>query len=81
MRPIAEHIEYSTSLENLIQPTELHTTQIFSDQSVHIYEVENFIFLGYSVIFLSALAIIKYRQKHMVLVTNMWNFYFNESWS
>jgi len=64
MRSIAEHIEYSTSLENLIQPTELHTTQIFSDQSVHIYEVENFIFLGYSVIFLSALAIIKYRQKH-----------------
>jgi hypothetical protein len=54
-----------------------HTTQILSDDGVRksFYsffdkptwdpQIENYVFLGYSVIFLSALAIIRYRQKHV----------------
>ena len=76
-RPYSEHLKFSTSLENLILPTPMHTTQILSDdamiksfygffeQSRYPAQIENFIFLGYSVIFLSALAIIRYRRNHI----------------
>ena len=76
-RPYYEHIKFSTSLENLILPVPTHTTQILSDDGVRksFYsffdkptwdpQIENYVFLGYSVIFLSALAIIRYRQKHV----------------
>ena len=75
-RPYSDHLKYSTSLENLILPTPMHTTQILSDdamiksfygffeQSRYPAQIENFIFLGYSVIFLSALAVIRYRRTH-----------------
>ena len=75
-RPYSEHLEFSTSLENLILPTPMHTTQILSDdamiksfygffeQSKYTIQIENVIFLGYSVIFLSALAVIRYRRTH-----------------
>ena len=70
---------FSINLENLILPVPEHTTQIISDggaiRSFYAFfdkpfdtyqlQVENLVFLGYSVIFLSALAVIKYRQKHM----------------
>ena len=76
-RPLYEHINFSTNLENLILPTPEHTTQILSDygmiisfysffdKPVHQIQLENLIFLGYSVIFLSALAVIRYRQNHI----------------
>ena len=76
-RPYYEHIKFSTSLENLILPVPTHTTQILSDDGVRksFYsffdkptwdpQIENYVFLGYSVIFLSPLAIIRYRQKHV----------------
>ena len=78
-RPLYEHNLFSINLENLILPTPEHTTQIISDggaiRSFYTFfdkpfdtyqlQVENLVFLGYSVIFLSALAVIKYRQKHM----------------
>ena len=76
-RPYSEHLEFSTSLENLILPTPMHTTQILSDdamiksfygffeQSRYPAQIENFVFLGYSVIFLSALAVIRYRRNHI----------------
>ena len=76
-RPYYEHLKFSTSLENLILPVPTHTTQILSDDGVRksFYsffdkptwdpQIENYVFLGYSVIFLSALAIIRYRQKHV----------------
>ena len=75
-RPYFEHVMFSTSLENLILPTPTHTTQIISDngmiksfysffgQEKYTVQIENYIFLGYSVIFLSALAVIKYRREH-----------------
>ena len=76
-RPLYEHINFSTNLENLILPTPEHTTQILSDYGMIIsfysffdkpvqqIQFENLIFLGYSVIFLSALAVIRYRQNHI----------------
>ena len=76
-RMIDEHINFSANLENLILPVPEHTTQILSDHGiiisfysffdkpVHGLQIENLIFLGYSVIFLSALAIIKYRRNHI----------------
>ena len=76
-RPLSEHIRYSASLENLILPGSVHTTQIISDYGMNIsfYSffdkpvqlggIENMIFLGYSVIFLSALAVIRYRRNHI----------------
>ena len=78
-RPLFEHNMFSINLENLILPTPEHTTQIISDygiiQSFYTFfnvpfdsyqlQIENLVFLGYSVIFLSAPAIIKYRQKHV----------------
>ena len=75
-RLISEHILFSASLESLILPGPDHTTQSLSnyatwisfysffDKTVHGLQVENVIFLGYSVIFLSALAVIKYRRNH-----------------
>ena len=63
-RRLAEHAGYSISLENLILPVPEHTTQILSDIGA-VIQIENYVFLGYSVIFLSALAVIKYRQKHV----------------
>ena len=77
VRPLIEHIKFSNSLENLILPVPEHTTQILSNDGLllSVYSffdsplmydgMEMMIFLGYSVIFLSALAIIRYRQKHI----------------
>ena len=79
MRPLFEHNDYSVNLENLIHPGQLQSPQIYADarygtnipfylffdKPVHIAGIEDLVFLGYSVIFLSALAIIKYRQKHV----------------
>ena len=79
VRPIYEHYVFSVNLENLILPVPEHTTQRFSDYGViksfytffekpfdtYALQIENLVFLGYSVIFLSALAIIRYRQKHI----------------
>ena len=78
-RPLYEHNIFSINLENLILPTPEHTTQIFSDYGmiisfytffdkpfdVYQLQIENLVFLGYSVIFLSALAVIRYRQNHI----------------
>ena len=76
-RLLDEHIKYSISLENLILPGPEHTTQKISDHGMsksfysffdkpyHGLQVEHFTFLGYSVIFLSALAVIRYRQNHI----------------
>ena len=76
-RPLSEHIKYSASLESLILPGSTHTTQIISDYGMNISfysffdkpvpigEIEHLIFLGYSVIFLSALAVIRYRRNHI----------------
>ena len=76
-RPLSEHIKYSASLESLILPGSTHTTQIISDYGMNISfysffdkpvpigEIEHLIFLGYSVIFLSALAVIRYRRNHV----------------
>ena len=76
-RLLSEHIQYSTNLENLILPTPAHTTQVLSDNVMYISfysffdkptlepQIENYIFLGYSVIFLSALAVIRYRRNHI----------------
>ena len=76
-RTLSEHIKYSASLESLILPGSTHTTQIISDYGMNISfysffdkpvpigEIEHLIFLGYSVIFLSALAVIRYRRNHI----------------
>jgi len=76
-RTLSEHIKYSASLESLILPGSTHTTQIISDYGMNISfysffdkpvpigEIEHLIFLGYSVIFLSALAVIRYRRNHV----------------
>jgi len=78
-RPLIEHIIFGVNLENLILPVAEHTTSINSDHTmirqfytffekpfdVYQLQIENLVFLGYSVIFLSALAIIRYRQKHI----------------
>ena len=75
-RSLDEHITYSTNFENLILPVPEHTTQKISDYGMllafyssfdksHKLQIENFVFLGYSVIFLSALAVVKYRQNHL----------------
>ena len=76
-RALSEHIKYSASLESLILPGSTHTTQIISDYGMNISfysffdkpvpigEIEHLIFLGYSVIFLSALAVIRYRRNHV----------------
>jgi len=94
VRPLIEHIKFSNSLENLILPVPEHTTQILSNDGLllSVYSffdsplmydgMEMMIFLGYSVIFLSALAIIRYRQKHIwfwLLICGI--FYCNESWT
>jgi hypothetical protein len=75
-RPLSEHINYSANLENLILPVHQHTTQIISDYGMitsfysffdkqpFSQSIENLTFLGYSVIFLSALAVIRYRRNH-----------------
>ena len=76
-RLLDEHIKYSSNLENLILPVPDHTTQIISDhgmiRSFHSFfdkpfqelQVEHLTFLGYSVIFLSTLAVIRYRRNHI----------------
>jgi hypothetical protein len=76
-RPLDEHIKYSISLEYLILPGPEHTTQkisdhgmyksfySFFDKPIHGLQVEHFTFLGYSVIFLSALAVIRYRRDNI----------------
>ena len=69
-------IAYSASLENLILPSSFQTSQVISnygtntsfysffDKPVVLPNHEAMIFLGYSVIFLSVLAVIRYRQNH-----------------
>ena len=69
--------KYSISLESLILPGPEHTTQKISDHGMNksFYsffdkpyqglQVEHFTFLGYSVIFLSALAVIRYRRNNI----------------
>ena len=76
-RQLDEHIKYSISLESLILPGPEHTTQKLSDHGMnksfysffdkpyHGLQVEHFTFLGYSVIFLSALAVIRYRRDNI----------------
>ena len=76
-RSLYEHNIFSINLENLILPSPEHTTQIFSDygmiisfytffdKPVYQLQIENLVFLGYSVIFLSALAVIRYSQNHI----------------
>ena len=76
MRTLQEHINFSASLENLILPSSFQTSQTilnygtnmsfysFFDKPVMFPNHEAMIFLGYSVIFLSALAVIRYRQNH-----------------
>ena len=76
-RQLDEHIKYSTSLEGLILPGLEHTTQkisdsgmyksfySFFDKPIHGLQVEHLTFLGYSVIFLSALAVIRYRRDNI----------------
>ena len=76
-RILSEHIQYSVNLENLILPGPEHTTQkisdngvyrsfySFFDKPVHGLQIEQFVFLGYSVIFLSTLAVIRYRRNHI----------------
>jgi len=78
-RPLAEHVIFGLSIESLILPVPEHTTSIISDDAmirsfytffeqgfdVFSLQIESVVFLGYSVIFLSALAVIKYRQKHI----------------
>ena len=80
IRPLFEHNIFSINLENLILPVPEHTTQILSDYgtifsfysfvdrditSSYGLQIENLVFVGYAVIFLSTLAIIRYRQKHV----------------
>jgi len=79
VRPLIEHITFGVNLENLILPVAEHTTSINSDHTmikqfytffekpfdVYQLQIENLVFLGYSVIFLSALAIIRYRRNHI----------------
>jgi len=77
VRPLFEHSLYSINLDDLIIPTPNHTTQILSNDGIALSfysffdkpiwnpEIENFVFLGYSVIFLSALAVIRYRKNHV----------------
>ena len=43
-RTLSEHIEYSVSLENLILPTPMHTTQKLSDNVTTQLQIENFVF-------------------------------------
>ena len=78
-RPLFEHVIFGVNLENLILPVPEHTTQILSDNGAiksfytffgvpfdtYQLQIENLVFLGYTVIFLSALAIIRYRQNHI----------------
>ena len=78
-RPLFEHIAFSINLENLILPVPEHTTQILSDNGAirtfysifdvgfdaYFLQMENLVFLGYAVIFLSTLAVVKYRQNHI----------------
>ena len=75
--PLVQHMEFSVNMENLILPGFEHTinnisddvmiTSFYSffDESPYQRHVENLVFLGYSVIFLSALAVIRYRQNHI----------------
>ena len=75
--PLDLHIDFSANLENLILPASMHTTQKLSDYGIiasfyslffeqyeYYVHIEHIVFLGYSVIFLSGLAVIRYRQKH-----------------
>ena len=75
--PLQLHVQFSAGLENFILPTPAHTTQFLSDygmihsfyssffeQYEYFIHTEHMVFLGYSVIFLSALAVIRYRQEH-----------------
>ena len=74
-RVLNEHITYSSGLVNLVTPTFYHSSQIHSDYKLmlEIYNsldedigitqsIESFSYLGYSVIFLSILAL-KFRYK------------------
>lgn len=76
-RPLSQHMMFSVSIENLVMPTPLQTNQqhsdfalikwfhsVFEKEVQEISTIEQLVFLGYSVIFLSFLALIKFRNKH-----------------
>ena len=76
IREITEHQKYSVSLDNLFIPSSFHSTQSISDyglmralysafdQEYQYQTVEQIVYLGYPVIFLSFLAI-KFRTKYV----------------
>jgi len=77
-RSLDEHIRYSISLENLIVPTPVHSVEKISDYyfgkaffysfneltTTPSYSIEHFVFLGYTTIILSLIAVIKFRPSY-----------------
>jgi len=77
-RSLDEHIKYSINLENLIIPTPIHSTEKMSDYYIEkmffysfnestvspSYTIEHFVFLGYTTIILSLIAVIKFRPSY-----------------
>ena len=77
-RNLDEHIRYSISLENLIVPTPIHSVEKISDYyfgkaffysfneltTTPSYSIEHFVFLGYTTIILSLIAVIKFRPSY-----------------
>jgi len=71
-RSLDEHIRYSINLENLIVPAPVHSIEKISDyyfgktfySSSGVGNIENFVFLGYTTIILSLIAVIKFRPNY-----------------
>ena len=77
-RSLEEHITYSISLENLVIPTPIHSTEKMSDYYLEktffysfndsaespSYSIEHFVFLGYTTIILSLITVIKFRPSY-----------------
>ena len=76
-KPLWEHEMFSVSIENLIMPSPKHTTQIYSDyELLYVFHalagnpdvgnrsMEQMVYLGYVVILLSTIALIKFRRQH-----------------
>ena len=78
-RSLDEHIRYSINLENLIVPTPVHSVEKISDYyfgkaffysfneltTNPSYSIEHFVFLGYTAIILSLIAVIKFRSNYV----------------
>jgi len=76
-KPMWQHEMFSVSIENLIMPAPKHTTQIYSDYQL-LYgfhalagnpdvgkrTVEQMVYLGYVVIILATIALIKFRRQY-----------------